>query len=556
MRIVGNFFDNNGKGSAGTGAVEILNSANITICGNTFHRSAAYTEQSGASQPPYPAHITFSGNVDSVSLCGNVYLPSFNPQNSTTSSSYDSVTMRPDYDYDVVPGSTLTNIAIADNPAPQNIDVCSPAAAPLLNCPNTTQPPQNNLPAANVLTGLALANYGSPSEAVAVAPGAATDSSGSTVITIPLTTNPIPGCEVNLAYQGANGLDVGTVAVNTTYYFFVISGPGGANPSCMASASLTPSFKNTGNTYKLSQTATTTNGSEIVFAVGGNLSTPTSNPLAGMAVGDLIKSTGYIQDMTPTTITSLQSFSLNRLSGSTSLGSSNVNFSAGTSLTGAASGMAVAGPQLTPGTLITAVNTGCGTTPCISISPAANGPVSSQSFWISGGYTITLSQAAIQSSTPTVTVNVYAGLYRMIGALRTVTTGTPNVVSFAQDDDTFYLTTPVADINNAAVGTTAASYALPSVPTGISVEALGRCVGSSVTAGNLITVFTPPSVPGTPANFPTVPGFAIKTISIGSAPAIYPYRLYTDTSTHIAAQANNTSTLNCMTDGWVWHRSQ
>jgi hypothetical protein len=88
----------------------------------------------------------------------------------------------------------------------------------------------------------------------------------------------------------------------------------------------------------------------------------------------------------------------------------------------------------------------------------------------------TLNAFALATTAPT-TVNVYAGLYRMVGALYTTTGSTPPLVSFVQDNDTFYLATPAADINN-TIGTSAGNIALASVPNGISVEAMGRCVGT------------------------------------------------------------------------------
>jgi hypothetical protein len=121
-----------------------------------------------------------------------------------------------------------------------------------------------------------------------------------------------------------------------------------------------------------------------------------------------------------------------------------------------------------------------------------------------------------------------------------------------------YLRKPAHDVASASVGTTQGNITLASVPDLISVEALGRCVATSATAGNDVLIFTPPILPTLPGSFTSPPGYTFVTTSTGSATATtaYPYDLYTNTSQQIAAQANGTSTLQCMTDGWVWHRGK
>ena len=550
------------SGNGAPGAIQILNSADVTICGNTFHRSAAATENAiltGTSPPPYPAHITFSGNVDSVSLCGNVYLPSFNPQDSTTSGDYDSVMVRPDYDYDVVPNSVLTNVSIADNPSPQNVGVCSPQAVLFLNCPNTAQPPQNALPAPNALTGLVLSNVGSGTQKVMLGAGSATDSTDSATITVGAS-----GCQVNLANTGLNGLDVGgAVGPGQTYYFFVVSGPGGSNPSCMASASPVPSFINAPASYQLTQPATTTSTSPVVFGVGGQLGTPTSNPLGGMAVGQRITaSSGGIVVSPPTTISSLQSFNLPAFSGTVHVLGTTYYVTTLVSLTNVAVGMAVVGQpppsggtgSIPPGAIVSAVNpTSLCTTPCFSFTPAAMTTPSTGAVmaWISGQYTVTLSQNAI--STGTTNITVFAGLYRLVGAL--YTDSSSNIITFVQDNDTFYLAAPAVDINTTAsvctgpIGNSAVACAL-SVPSGLKVQAFGRIVGGS----NDVIVFSPDQVPGTPGGFPGVPGYSIKNSGPDTA---FAFSAYTDTSREIKIRASSSNTsVYEDTDGWIFKRAQ
>ena len=82
----------------------------------------------------------------------------------------------------------------------------------------------------------------SPTDTVDIAAGAATDSTGVAVIQNPA------GCNVDFSNpNGLHGLDTGSYAANTTYFFFVVAdlappASPGASPSCIASAGLSPTF--------------------------------------------------------------------------------------------------------------------------------------------------------------------------------------------------------------------------------------------------------------------------------------------------------------------------
>jgi hypothetical protein len=150
-------------------------------------------------------------------------------------------------------------------------------------------------------------------------------------------------------------------------------------------------------------------------------------------------------------------------------------------------------------------------------------------------------------------ITVYNDRYRMVAAL--YTTPSKNLVSFKQVGDTFYLATPVADINTTTLGSSDTAEALGSVPGGFVVEALGRCVGG--TATQPVLIYTPPSsltLPGTPAAFPTAPGY---TVQVTSPQVPSAFRLHTDTAKHIhAITRTGTTSLECMTDGWTWSRGK
>jgi hypothetical protein len=214
------------------------------------------------------------------------------------------------------------------------------------------------------------------------------------------------------------------------------------------------------------------------------------------------------------------------------------------------------GGSIPSGTTVATVNSGC-TSPCVTLNlpPGSSVTTGSVDAWVSGGYTITLSaNASATGSSQLLTVN--PGLYRMVGALNTISSmGSPIIVPFTQNNDTFYLNTPAADVNAVGLSSGANTLTLASVPNGIVTEAMGRCVASGGTGTNYVLLYTPPTSPGNAASFPTVPGYAVQIVS-GTADTAYPYRLHTNTTKNIYASANSTPTLNCMTDGWVWKRSQ
>lgn len=556
MRITGNYFDNNGKQPVTTspamGAVRIDNSANLTICGNTFHRSGGGGE--GVSGV-ITSHIYFAGTDDAISLCGNVYLPG------ETLSVPIVGLVRPDYDFDADPAATLTNITIADNPAqqnvaatggPQNLGVFSPNAATLLAASVNPQVARNSL------TGFTISNDPTVGTKVNITGGSAADSTNSATISLP------NGCSVDLAQStnGLGGLDVGNVHQNMTYYFFAVSGPGGS-PGCMASASPVPSFQNVvGASYRLTQTANTLQGSKVVYNAGGPTEGSSGNglinPLAGFAVGDEVTGDN-IPACSPTCprITSLSSYELGT-AGSTSNGSNVIqgllsvaNVSVGMSVSDGTTNDQYIPQSGTNGNYVTGVDSpSCTPNPPFHCVTIANGTgVVGQTgipVYFGGNFTVTLDTPANGSTAlgSNATIKVHTGLYRMVGAL--YTTANTNVVSFTQDGDTFYLNVPVADIN-ITLGTGDTAVPVPSVPNGIPVEWLGRCVSNPK-----VIVYPLGPNPGAPQAFPTIPGYDVTTTT--GTPARY--QTYTDSARNIHARSNGGTTFQCMTDGWIWHRGR
>jgi len=536
VTVNGMVVDGSGLNGTGTGiqfgsGIVVDTSTHVSICGNRFERSGV--DLSGSS------HVLFSGVSDNITLCGNTY---------NVGSYGNDANVYPWYDFDVIGTPTLTNLHIYDTAEQPVVSVFNPALAQLL-----LQPLQIPQFTNNQLSGLVLSNSGT--QAINIAPGEATDSTNSTVISLPT------GCSVNLASStnGANALDTGSIATSTTYYIFIIAAPaaagGGsvATPSCMASTSLVPQF--TASSFvSASGYVVNARGGLQGSAAHPNNTVLYVNPLAGVAAGNAIAtSDGYIP--VGTTITG---FTANQQPLTTITGTWSSSPTTTITVNGTGTGYNVyAGMGIQdPGGCIpngTHIATASGTTVTLS-HPTTCTEATAVNLSISGAQQLTLSANTIHKTLES-DIQISIGYYRMIGAIYTTSAGT--IVPFTQSGDTFNLVTPVNDIN-AAVTTSLALYPL-SVPNGIAVEALGRCIGtSSLTGGNDILIYTPPTSPGTPADFAAVPGYAIKTIVTGGTQPLvsYPYRLYTDTGTNIRARANAASTLQCMTDGWVYHRAQ
>jgi hypothetical protein len=552
------YFDQNGK-FFGNSAINIDNTSYATICGNHIHRSGGFPVT-----PVTASQIYFLGANDNINLCGNIYYPDY---------SGNEATLRPLYAYDAASNTTLTNTHLYEQPSPHaSGQVLSPAAALLLA---PLQVPQFT----NEITGLTLSNSSpsTPSAIVDIAAGSAADSTGTALIQMPPVTG-APACVVNLGSStfGVNALDVSpAITAGTTYFLYAISGAGGSNngataSNCIASTSSTgPSFINTGTAYSLTTTATVS-GSTLYNVAS----------IAGVKAGDLVFNSTYLH--TGTTVQSV---------------GTSTHYLAVTPYTGGGGSCATSSPYdcytvLYPGSPVVQQNMEVsdsktnqianGSGPCTSggmggqgfiannttiamVNPGGSLPhviklsiaypiptIATDCFTYSGGNTITLSSNAITNSTTPFTITIYTGLYRMLGALY-APVGSSDIVQFAQDGDTFLLNAPVYDVQAKSLTTSAVNVPLPSVPAGIVVEALGRCVGGN----GYVLLYTPPPAgatgPMTPGLFTSTPGYSINSTTPQTA---FPVRLYTDSSTDIKAVASGASTLNCMTDGWVWHRAQ
>jgi len=566
ISVTGMYFDNNGKRIGGP-AIDINASTYLSICGNHIHRSGGNTSPATTT-----SQVNFAGTSDNISLCGNVYFPDDNP---------DEATLKPSVVYDATPpvggsAAILTNTHFYEQPSPQaSGQVYSSIAAQLLA---PLQVPQFT----NEITGLTLSNS-SPTtltQIINIAAGTAADSTGTALIQLPPVAGS-PACSVDIANGGAGGLDTGSgmVASGTTYNFFAIASAGGSNngtaiTSCIASTSLAPSFLYTGTAYALSTSAQTKSGATTLYNV------PT---VAGVKVGDLIVGTGFLAAGTTVTgvgtVTTYQvvtPYSAGVFTDCTVTGSAapyyyNCFTTDGT--TGTAG--LFTGTEVSDNANNATANTSCSSTSgqsaiqnyahiaklestgpsgVIKLNTSIQITLPTDCFTFSGGNTITISPAATSNAGTAQPITIYTGLYRMLGALYTPS-GSTSLVPFIQNGDTFSLTTPVTDINTNTLGTFPIFYPLPSVPSGISVEAMGRCTGGA----NDVLLFTPPPVgttygPGTPTTFPAAPGFSVN---LTTPNVSFPYRLFTNPSGQIKAVAANSSTyLYCVTDGWVWHRAQ
>jgi len=178
-------------------------------------------------------------------------------------------------------------------------------------------------------------------------------------------------------------------------------------------------------------------------------------------------------------------------------------------------------------------------------------------FFLIGGQNVSTACIASLMTSPSFLLAAGYSSYRMIGAL--YADSSSNIVQFVQNDDTFYLNQSVPF--SATLGSTSpTTVALTSVPNLISVEALGRCSGSSAVllmGGNAPAGQTPSGT------FTTSPGYMVNVATPATA---YPFELYTrpTTSSGPAAPGGNligkssspSTSLTCYDDGWIWHRGK
>jgi hypothetical protein len=514
MSISNTYFDNNGKQLGGS-AVKIANSNTISLCGSHFHRSGG--DVSGSS------HILFAGVTDSVNICGNVYLAGADGNHDPT--------LKPWYDYDVASGTEITNTHIYETATPQMAGVFSPAAATLignLQVPQITQSQFNGLTLSN--------DVAYPNSIVDIATGQAADSTNSAILNLAA-----PGCDVNFHTNGAGGLDAPSFATNKTYFIYVIGSPGQSQSSpvapatsCMASLSaVAPAFSNTyfsPSGYVADITGWVVgSSSQTIINVSSNAGLLPGQPITGslIASGSVISSIspGSVNSITFTWLTSTTFSSSATLSLGELVYDSTGCLQAGTYI----SNISGSGPY----------------TYTISHMDSCTPMAVS----VSNGITITMNQNGTGSSTTPSNLVVSTGLYRMVGQVLSHTVSSlPALRPFSQIGDTYYFQAPFIDINTSTLGS-ATSFAL-TVPQGIVVEALGRCVGGGSGGATDILLYTPTTTPGTPAAFPTVPGYSVNQTTANTS---FPYRLHTNTSAQItAAAASSGTTLQCMTDGWVW----
>lgn len=139
--------------------------------------------------------------------------------------------------------------------------------------------------------------------------------------------------------------------------------------------------------------------------------------------------------------------------------------------------------------------------------------------------------------------------FRRLGSF--LTNGSAQIISFTQNGSRFDLTTPVLDYTGTPGVTTAVTLALPSVPTGVVVEAILTGLMADATATNpmlYISALTQTdSAPST--TFVTA---EIGTAASASAASSFGLRVMTDTSASIRRRVNSTTALLFITtNGWI-----
>jgi hypothetical protein len=148
-------------------------------------------------------------------------------------------------------------------------------------------------------------------------------------------------------------------------------------------------------------------------------------------------------------------------------------------------------------------------------------------------------------------------------------TTTPALVSFKQDNDTFYLNSSVEDIpaTGCSISSASAQSCQLSVPCGrgavclggtVQVEALGRILGGSSTSPPEVLLSSLDQSDQAPTQFTSAPGFTSQSSSADTGGV---FRVFTSTASGatpgaVRVRAANTggATVYEVTDGWVFHR--
>lgn len=557
ISISGMHIAGNGRGAYGGDGIRIAAAHNISICGNHIDANGGDYSDAVSAQILFdvsllPSPTNPAASDDNINICGNVYEP--------RAQTFD-VALRPSYVYDANPSVVLTNTHLYDAPRPQAASaVYSPTALALLPQLQVPQVP------ANAISGLILSNL--TAAKINVSAGEASDSTNAVTMQLPL------GCNVDLAQaaNGPGGLDAGSVAATTTYFYFLIATSSGGNPACMASTSAVPSF----TAQNSAPYTTTITGAATQSGLPYIYNLPS---LAGLAPGQPVAGTDLSAGTTLAAGGTLTSQVIGQMSNPPQSNYTVVNLSSGTT---ANMGVAMAlsdafnfsscGGQnqnaLSAGgyTILQVVSTTqFNITPQVTNLPSGNDCVV-----VSSGYTLGLSSPPLDNN-PNAAFTAYNGVYRMIGAL--YTDASKNAVKFTQDGDTFYLASPVVDVQtgpnsicastvtgnpqtcplSVPCGRNAATCPAGAGHNGLKVEAFGRVVGGSNGGDILLSSFDQTTIPA-PTLFPGPPGFSTNSSSTQTS---FPFLLYTDGFGNVRVQGSTGSTGNTVyedTDGWVFHR--
>lgn len=155
---------------------------------------------------------------------------------------------------------------------------------------------------------------------------------------------------------------------------------------------------------------------------------------------------------------------------------------------------------------------------------------------------------SLSASAPTMPTNYTRS--RRIGSIKT--NGSSQWTLFRQNGDEFLWDTAVQDINTSSLGTSAVTFALGSVPTGVVVNAIGNISALGGAANSLILVSSLDESDQTPSTT-AAPGHTL--LAYGSSSEYKPvgrFSIRTDTSAQIRARGTAANaTLKFNTIGWI-----
>ena len=212
-------------------------------------------------------------------------------------------------------------------------------------------------------------------------------------------------------------------------------------------------------------------------------------------------------------------------------------------------GQVITGNGLPANTVISSLGTGAGGTGTYNLSTTPGTIAAQTANGLSFYYFYSIRRPdtgiidvvfSLNSTTPTLPANYTQ--YRYIGA--GITSGASQWMAFTQQDDEFWLSTPLADLN-AVAGTTTATLLTTSIPQGKKLKGIFNLTSSN---GNATYISDPTNadLAASGGAAPGISGGVLGTVGAGNFATCY-----TNTTSQIRHREINTNVQLIVTLGWV-----